>query len=60
MARSWVATLPNHSPEPSPKHSRTGLRVVFLIRMRVVKIFGLRRWPNGEAAGLERGWVSAQ
>ncbi len=58
MTRSWVATLPNHSPEPSPKHSRTGLRVVFLIRMWVVTIFGLHRWLNGEDAGLERGWVS--
>ena len=60
MARFWVAPLSNHSPESSPKHSRTGPRVVFLLRMRVVTIFGLRRWLNGEDAGLERGWVSAQ
>ena len=50
----------SHSPEPSPKHSRAGLRVVFLIRMRVVPLFGLHRWLNGEDAGLERGWVSPQ
>ncbi len=43
MARAWVATLSNHSPEPSPKHSRNGPRVVFLLRMRVVTIFGIHR-----------------
>ena len=54
MTRSWVATLSHHSPEPSPKHSGTGLRVIFLIRMRVT-IFGLYCWLTGEDAGLERG-----
>ena len=58
MARSWVATISNHSPESSPMYSRTGPRVVFLLRTRVVTIFGLHRWLNGEDAGLERtlGW----
>ena len=60
MARSWVATLSNHSPEPSPTHSHTGPRVVFLIGMRVVTIFGLHCWLNGEDVGLGRGWVSAR
>jgi hypothetical protein len=60
MARSWVATLSNHSPEPSPKHSRVGPRVVFVLRMRVLTILGLHCWLNGEDAGLERGWVSPQ
>ena len=39
--------------------TETGPRVVLLIRMRVLTIFGLHRWLHGEDAGLERGWVSA-